>query len=267
MRLALFLLICIAVSCQTAQLVPADFSSGEPHATALGLRIDEKEFFLEHMPEDNQQLVFDLEVINESNSDYYFSPEKVILFMSNEPFPEMDTENQTALAVSHIKQQGGIGPLKARSARQVNQFFERKIRAQRAGQIAMLVLGTAFLITDAVADAKDATSEIVTEKQMNRAIMRDAATVSALAFMDIASMQMENTIVNRYEDLEYLPDEYLGAQLLLPKSAVRGKVFFPRKEQHRYYRMILSVNGKPHIFDLRYPASRERKALRRSQLP
>ena len=264
MRTFLLLLAITLVSCQTYQLVPSDFTAGAPGGTALGLRVADKQFYLEHLEEDQQQVVVDLEIINESSLDYFFSPEKAILFTSDKPFPVMDMENQTALAVSHIKQHGGWGPVKARTAREVNRFFEKKIRSQRAAQVAMLLLGTALVVADVVADAKVASKEVITQTDIDRSITRDAATVSALALMDVAGQEMEMNIMKRAADLEYLPDEYLGSQLLLPGSSARGKLFFPKRDAYRYYRFIMSIDGRSFTFDLRYPTSVERKALRKN---
>lgn len=264
--LTLSLTVAVAMSsCSSMQLVPGDFRATDPTSTALGLRASGKVIYLEHLPDDSQQFVFDLEIINESKHSYMVDPSRLRLYASQRPFPNTEVENRTEQAVSHVKQYGGIPTVKPRSAKEVNEFFERKIRAQRAWQVAMLVAGTALVVSDVVQDVNDSKKEIFTQKDINRAIMRDVATGSALVAMDMASGQMDGNIAKRAEDLEFLPDEYLGAQLLLEGSSARGKVFFPKKpatQAYTYYRIIMPVDGAAHIFDFRMPKASERRAMR-----
>ena len=204
--LTLSLITVVAVSsCSTMQLVPGDFRADNPTSTALGLEASNKVFYLEHLPNDSRQFVFDLEVINESGESYMMDPLRMRMYASPKPFPNTEATNLTEQAVNHVKQYGGLATIRPRSAKEVTEFFERKIRAQRAWQVAMLVAGTALVVSDVVQDVNDSKKEVFTQRDINKAVMRDVATASALVAMDLATQQMDETIMKRAEDLEFLP--------------------------------------------------------------
>jgi hypothetical protein len=244
------------------QLVPEDFAVDNPRATAMSLQVNNKLFYLEHMPDDTQQLVFDLEVINEGSTDFLFSPERTRIYMSNIPFPTEPVRNVTEQSVVHIRENGGRAAVKPRSAKQVNDFIRKRIQAQRAMQVVMLVAGAALVVSDVVQDANDASKEVVTQRDVNRSIMRDVATASSLVALDVIGGEVEQQIIKKQEDLEYLPDEYFNEVVLLPGRRSRGKVFFPANENYVYYRIIIPVDQKGYIFDFRRPKAAERRAMR-----
>ncbi len=257
---ALFCVITL-VSCQSAHLVPVSYSVENPGETISFVKDEIAEIYLEHIPDESKQLVFDLDVWNTGNEYMVVKPQNMMIFGSPVPFP---TPSNTDLNVyQETVSISGVTGKRASSQEEVNAFFRRRIRSQQAAQIALVLAGVALAVNDAVQDSKDYNKEFWTKQDSRRSAARDVATFAGFLTVDILSQAFEHETVQVREDLAYLPQEYLNEEMLYPDGHTRGRVFFRYSADYDYYRIILPVEGVHYIFDFRRPEPAERKFLKR----
>ena len=253
--------ILLMASCGSVQLVPVTYSEERPEETIAVISDPDMDIYLEHLSRKPNQLVFDLEVINHGLESISFNPEEIRIYGAFEPFPQAD-ERPVPQAIVHSPDQG----VKRMSEKEVNAYFKRKIRSQEAAQLALMVVGIALAVNDAIQDVNDSRKEFWTSQDFMRAQRRDAATFTGLVAADIAGGIIESGKFKTLEDLKYLPDEFFQGGLIFPESRVRGKVFFNYRENYSYYRIIIPYGGAHYIFDFREADGNERRVLRKLNL-
>ena len=256
----LILISLVSISCSSSRLVPFDYSAERPGETLAHVNDGEAELFLEHIPSEGDQMVFDLEVFNDSHEPFELDPHAIVLYRAQQPFPAV----KDGLSVfSQSRMHSGHGGTQAAPQEEVNNFFRKRIRSQRAAQTALLVIGVALAVNDAIQDSKDWNQEFWTHADVQRAATRDAVTFGGLVAADLISQTIEAEKIRTIEDLQFLPDEYLSKTIIYTKASARGRLYFQNEKGYSHYRIIVPLEGKEYIFEFRQPNGEERHILNR----
>lgn len=205
---------------------------------------------VEHMPATGQHTVFDVEVVNESDEIVRIDPHSFSLYGSDAAFtldPDTDADiyqQSFALALPEFRGQYAL------REKEVNRDIKRQVTTKKVLGAMLVVAATAVVVHDAVQDSKDYSKVEWTIQDARRSENRDWATATSLVTLDMISQGLRLSNEKQFEDLKYLPAEYLHEILVFPGESVRGKVFFHRVPC-KFVRLILPVDTETFIVDLK----------------
>ena len=211
----------------------------------------------ENIEVNDHQIVFDVEVKNETDHRLRFDPENAFYLASDDPFL-MDYHNGYRTEVeSKFKKHYAF------SEKEVARYYENKVKSQKRANIITGIISAGLLVFDAAMASKGVSSE-ASSKFFNQEAIRSMVTVGGLAAMDIVKEQSAITAMQASEDLHFLPGEILEEGVIMPGQIFRGKVFFPitRKD---YIRVIVPVESKEFVLDFRWATMKEQRKLYRSR--
>jgi len=240
----IFLFFLIYSSC-TRYLVPSWYDP-EVHEKKYSRITDDRiTVVVDNLEVNDQHLVFDVEIRNESTHPVHIDPEKMYYLASTVPFPPETLTKSGSSFESNLKKNQAI------SEKGVAEQLEQKIIEQRRAGILVGILSAGLMIYDAAMDAKDFSSSEWTPKKANNALVRDVVTMAGLTAMDVVQQQSTITTHVKGSDLFFLPDEILKSEVLAPGESCRGKVFFATTRD-KYIKLIIPVENTEYAFDFRW---------------
>jgi hypothetical protein len=245
--------------CSSRLYVPASYSPDQGKAIIGAIQDESLEVFLEHIEQSGKHLVFDLEIINKSDQSVLVDPQKIFYYGAYSPFPGLTNGENVRSAFGHAID--GAREVYALDEDAVNRDIRSVVRTQQAIGIVLAVAAAAVVVNDIVKDEEDYSSEYISKSKAQRAQNRDIVTFASLVTVDMIQSGLEVSQMKKFADLEYLPDEYLHEQALLPGSSMRGKVFLPVREVD-HLRVVVPIGSRDYIFDFREASQREMREIR-----
>lgn len=260
MRLLILSAAVILISgCSDRLFVPSTYSPDKGKAVVGAIQDESLEVFMEHIEQSGKHLVFDLEVINKSDHSVVLDPHKIFYYGANTEFQGLKEGENVRASFGHAID--GARELYALTEEDVNRDIRATVRTERALAIVLAVAAAAVVVNDIVKDGEDYSSEYISKSAARRAINRDIATFASLVTVDMIQTGLEISQMKKFEDLEYLPEEYLHEQILLPGSSMRGKVFLPLREVD-HLRVVVPIDSRDYIFDFREASVSEMQEIR-----
>ena len=248
----------IACSSCSHVLVPNWYDAAQDRHPVTHITDQNVTVRLENLELKEKYMVFDMEIVNDSDWDLAVDLSTIYCYSSYHKFDPI------SMAGDDWERSLGEGVLQssAMSLEEVNDLYEQRLKDKAEIGVFLAVLGAGLIIYDMVKDAGDASDLNWTPAKENQSIARDLITVSSLVAMDIASGFNDHAYVKTYEDLEYLPDEMLTATVVKRGQSVRGKVFVRNIYLYKYYRLVVPFENVFFVFDLRRANSIERQGIR-----
>lgn len=245
--------------CSNRLYVPATYSPDQGKAVVGAIQDQSLEVFMEHIEQTGKHLVFDLEIINKSDRSVVVNPHKIFYYGAYTEFQGLKEGENVRASFGHAVD--GARELYALTEEDVNRDIRATVRTQQAIGIILAVAAAAVVVNDIVQDGEDYSSEYISRSSARRAQNRDIATFASVVTVDMIQTGLEISQMKKFANLEYLPDEYLHEQILLPGSSMRGKVFLPLREVD-HLRVVVPIDSRDYIFDFREASSREMREIR-----
>jgi hypothetical protein len=211
----------------------------------------------ENIEVNDRQIVFDVEVKNETDHRLRFNPENAYYLASNSPFPQDYQDGYTSEAESKLRKHYAF------SEEEVARYYENKVKSQKRANLITGIISAGLLVFDAAMATQGIPVE-TSSKFFNQETIRNMVTVGGLAAMDIVREQSAITAMQASEDLQFLPGEILEEGVIMPGQIFRGKIFFPISRDD-FIRMIVSVESKEFVLDFRWATMKEQRKLYRSR--
>jgi hypothetical protein len=211
----------------------------------------------ENIEVNDRQIVFDVEVKNETDHRLRFDPEDSYYLASNSPFPQDYQDGYTSEVESNLKKHYAF------SEKEVARYYENKVKSQKRANLITGIISASLLVFDAAMATKGVSAE-ASSKFFNQEAIRSMVTVGGLAAMDIVREQSAITAMQASEDLHFLPGEILEEGVIMPGQNFRGKIFFPITRDD-YIRMIIPLESKEFVLDFRWANVKEQRKLYRSR--
>lgn len=261
-RLYLPVLFVTCASCSHV-LVPSWYDTTKDSYPVTQITDQNVTVSVENLELKEKYMVFDMEIVNDTGDDLGFDLPSIYCYSSYDKFRPIDELGEDE---DWEKTLGpGVLQASAMTLREVNDFYEQRLKDKAEIGVFLAVLGAGLILYDIVQDAEDAGDVNWTPAKESKSIARDAITVSSLLAIDVVGGLNQQSYVKTYEDLEYLPAEALAAPLVKAGQSVRGKVFVRNVYLHKYYRLVVPVEGVSFVFDLRRANSAERQRIRSLQ--
>jgi|SRR6478609_161467 len=202
---------------------------------------------LQHLDNQFNHYVFDLEVINYSSHGIHVSPShNSCYYAASQPFPKSDTLTDIRAASwshSHLKSK----QLYAQRPDVILNKVNQKVKSRDAVQVIFMLVGVGLAVYDGVKDMKDLKKERWTYRDAGKAVGRNALVNSAI----IASDVVGESAAKAEEESRYLPHEIFPDLTIQPEEQMRGKLFFPIETNYRYLRVIISLDRVDYVFDFK----------------
>jgi len=211
----------------------------------------------ENIEVNDRQIVFDLEVKNETDHRLRFNPEEAYYLASNAPFPLDYRDGNISEVESKLKKHYAF------SEKEVARYYENKVKSQKRANLITGIISAGLLVFDA-AMASNGMSVESSSKFFNQETIRSMVTIGGLAAMDVVREQSAITAMQASEDLHFLPGEILEEGVVMPGQVFRGKVFFPITRDD-FVRMIVPVESREFVLDFRWATKKEQRKLYRSK--
>ena len=211
----------------------------------------------ENIEVNDRQIVFDVEVKNETDHRLRFDPENAFYLASDDPFPLDYQDGYRTEVESKLKKHYAF------SEKEVARYYENKVKSQKRANLITGIISAGLLVFDAAMASKGVSSE-ASSKFFNQEAIRSMVTVGGLAAMDIVREQSAVTAMQASENLHFLPGEILEDGVIMPGQIFRGKVFFPIT-RNDYIRVIIPVESKEFVLDFRWATVKEQRKLYRSR--
>jgi hypothetical protein len=240
-RIILYFLALTCWSCSSQILVPGWFDSKVNSKKHNWLDYQGIVIVAENIEINDRQIVFDVEVKNETDHRLRFYPEMTYYLASDAPFQLDYRDGYTSEVESKLKKHYAF------SEKEVARYYENKVKSQKRANLI-----TGIMPVEA------------SSKFFNQETIRSMVTVGGLAAMDIVREQSAITAMQASEDLQFLPGEILEEGVIMPGQVFRGKVFFPITRDD-FIRMIVPVESKEFILDFRWATIKEQRKLYRSR--
>jgi hypothetical protein len=211
----------------------------------------------ENIEVNDRQIVFDVEVKNETDHRLRFNPEEAYYIASNAPFPLDYRDGKISEVESGLKKHFAL------SEKEVARYYEKKVKSQKRANLITGIISAGLLVFDAAMASKGVPVE-ASSKFFNQETIRSMVTIGGLAAMDVVREQSAITAMQASEDLHFLPGEILEEGVIMPGQVFRGKVFFPITNDD-FIRMILTVESREFVLDFRWATIKEQRKLYRSR--
>lgn len=250
---AILVLVLVLVGCQS-RLVPVSYKPSNPDGPVAVANQDDITVYLENLEYKSDLIVFDLEIVNNTNTGFYFDPGKVHYYTSDKKLNQIDT------SAEDWQESNVMGSSKARFAmnqRKVENYYRQSIKSKETGKFLVGLLAVGVIALDVAGGG----GEISTGSAFTN-VAREVLVGATIVGSEVAQEVITNKQIKDDDDLYYLPDEYLAAQNIESRGSVRGKVFFKRSNSDTHYRVVVPVDYYDFIFDMREAKSSERQSLR-----
>lgn len=241
-------------SCQH-RLVPSWYNVDRDHSPLSEIGNDEVTVRLENLEANTGFMVFDLELINNSDYPLQFNFRDITSYSS--PYQFMEADETAAW-----KNQVGLQVEPALDLKEVNTIYENKLKSKKTLGVLMAIAAVGLVVYDLAEDANDFSSAEWTYADAHRSATRDAITVGSLVALDVASDINGMSYYRTVEDLAFLPDEIFMKSVIAGGDSYRGKVYINNELVNKYYRIAVPVEGTTYIFDFRKANSSERQRIR-----
>ncbi len=260
MRLIWLIGIIFLVSgCSNRIYIPESFSSADSKAVIGAIETDDLSLFMENINNTGSHFIYDLEVVNNGDDPILVDPHQIFYYGSHESFPALQPgQDVHSSFASATEQARGVFALKEK---QVNNDIRANVRAKQAVGVVLMIAAAAVVVNDVVQDSKDFNKEIWTRSDARRSQARDLATFAGLVTLDMVRAGMEMEQQRQYEDLEFLPQEYLHKRMILPGESIRGKVFLPKRDVD-HIRLIVPLESRNYVFDFRKATGAEMRLIK-----
>ncbi len=254
-RIILYFLALTCWSCSSQIMVPGWFDSKVDNKKHNWLDYQGIVIVAENIEVNDRQIVFDVEVKNETDHRLRFNPEEAYYLASDNPFPLNYQDGYNSELESSLKKHFAF------SEKEVARYYENKVKSQKRANVITGILSAGLLVFDAAMASKGVPVE-ASSKFFNQEAIRSMVTVGGLAAMDIVREQSVITAMQASEDLHFLPGEILEEGVIMPGQIFRGKVFFPITNDD-FIRMIIPVESKEFVLDFRWATIKEQRKLYR----
>lgn len=246
----IFILCILSFSCG---LIPLTYQKEDINSTVVqSIETKETTIILEYIRSQYGHYIFDLEIINHSESVLSFAPQRISHFASTKLFTPIRNATDNVYELSAPNSVLAMKRQFANNPRQTKTLYQEKVKSKESFNILFGVLGAGLIIYDGVKDSKDNQKETWTKRDENKAATRDALVSMALITSDISSQ----SVYQAEEDNYYLPFELFPECNIQPNSSVRGKIFIPIETPYRYSRVVVPLLDTDFVFDFRRNGAR-----------
>jgi hypothetical protein len=236
-------------------LVPGWFNSKVDSKKHNWLDYEGVVIVAENIEVNDRQIVFDVEVKNETDHRLRFNPEEAYYIAKNSPF-SLDYQNgYSSKSELNLKRNYAL------SEKEVARYFENKVKSQKRTNLITGILSAGLIVFDVAMASKGMPVE-ASSKFFNQEAIRSMVTVGGLAAMDVVREQSAISAMQASEDLHFLPGEILEEGIIMPGQSFRGKVFFP-VTRNDFIRMILTIESNEFVLDFRWANGKEQRKLRK----
>jgi len=252
----LFLLLAFQ-SCSQQILVPGWFDVSKDKRIHNSL--DHKGILIvaENIEVNDQHIVFDVEIKNDTDHRVQFDPQLTYFLGSNIPYPsEHDTRTNAEFESTLAKHY-------TLSEREVARHFEQQIKRQKRTNLITGILTVGLIAFDAASSVKAMSSE-GSSNFFTKEAVRSMVTMGGLAAMDVVREQAAMDAAMASEDLHFLPHEILEEGVIGPGKTFRGKMFFNASSQE-FIRLIIPVGSNDFALDFRWATVKEQRKLLRTR--
>ena len=231
---------CLAAGCSS--FVPLSYHGAGSSATAK-VEASEATMYLQHIENQYQHLVFDLEVDNHNGYAVPLSPEQISYYFSATRFPlRQFNDVDSATSVIRLRKKRF-----AKSNAEMHDLFHQKERSRATVGAIFTLVSVGLVLYDAAQDRKDSQKRHYTEKDVRHAAAREAIVQAGFIAADIASQSAQQSQTNSY----YLPFEIFTEGNIEALASKRGKIFLPAEEVLTYLRVIVPFDNKEFVFDFK----------------
>lgn len=256
-RFILYFLILTCWSCSSQILVPGWFDSKVNSKKHNWLDYQGIVIVAENIEVNDRQIIFDVEVKNETDHRLRFNPEEAYYLASNSPFQHDYQDGYTSEVESNLKKYYAL------SEKEVVRYYENKVKSQKRTNLITGIISAGLIVFDVAMASKGASVE-ASSKFFNQETIRSMVTVGGLAAMDVVREQSAITAMQASEDLHFLPDEILEEGVIMPGQTFRGKIFFP-VTRNDFVRMVVTAESKEFVLDFRWASVKEQRKLYRTR--
>ena len=257
--LALFMAL---VSCSPQALVPYAFNPVTDREPVSIIEANDLTVYMENIERKSNLLVFDLEVVNNSDRNIRLNHPELYYYAGYEKFHTIADTVTVDIKNAYAMPSQKVNYRNAMTSGRVEKYYEDRAKDQKAMGILLFAVGVGLVLNDIVQDGNDASKAVWTENDQNRAVSRDILTAGSLLAIDIASHETAKAESETYEDLHYLPFEMFPEKQIAPGESLRGKVFFPTSQPFKYYRLVVPIGNTDYVFDFRKRKQADKDKLR-----
>jgi len=250
-------------ACSSGYLVPVTYHPYANNGMALSTELDSVLVTTENIEVKGNYLVFDMEVQNSSKIPVEIIPRHIIYYASPVAFQPLEEHTEDIHALSMFYNKAFNYKEKALRPKEVEAYFKERIKAKASLTILLALAGAGMVIYDAAKDSEDFYKTEWTTSDEKKAVTRDVLTASGLVAIDVVGESLAASARKDNEEARFLPDEIFPHTTLPPGHSYRGKVFFPKQETNKYYRLIVPIGNTDHVFDFRKPTPEEKMAIKR----
>ncbi len=266
MKSSIFLISMLCCGACSSFLVPLTYNFQNDNNTSLLSEYDSVTVIAQNIEMKGGYLVFDVEVNNRSDQPIEVIPEHMCYYASPAEFRTVDSTEDVYAATLYYQNEFNYKE-NAMRPKEVAAFFKDRFNAKQGVGIALLLVGAGLVIHDVAKDVEDAGKTEWTAADAKKAYKRDVLTASSLTAIDVANESLAAAAYKDDMESRFLPDELFPQTTLAPGNSFRGKVFFRKKENKPYYRLVIPIGNTDYFFDFRKPISEEKlilKGLRRN---
>ena len=210
----------------------------------------------ENIQVNDQHIIFDVEIKNESNYRIQFELEKMYYLSSDVAFPPNDRYD------ARVEFESKLDKHFALTESQVANQFQKKIKSQKKTALVTGILGASLMVFNTAMNIKDTNNEW-SPKLQRRENVRNLLTFGGVAALDVVRNQAGFSAMDARDDLYFLPQEILENGDIYPGQSFRGKVFFP-VTYDKYIRIIIPVGHNDFALDFRWANGKEERKLKRA---
>jgi len=253
-RIFLLFIILACFSCSQRILVPEWFNPKADSKKLNWLDYEGITIIAENIEVDDQHIVFDVEIKNETNFRLRFDPDEVYYLASNEQYPTDNRVEDRLTYESKLKKHYAL------TEKEVARHFEKQIKSQKRTNLITGILSASLLVFDAAMGAN--MGKEFSSKFLSQEAIRSMITVGGLAAMDVVREQSAMTAEQAKADLQYLPEEIIEEGTIYPGKTFRGKVYMPIRRE-KFIRLIIPVESNDFSLDFRWADGKDQRRLKR----
>jgi hypothetical protein len=240
------ILLFILSSC--GPLVPLSYDQKIPNNTLLQtVETEEATVYLQYLRSQYGYYIFDLEVVNHSESEIFIAPQFVSFYASPKSFKAIDNSNDDVDFISASNSALAMKRQFANSPETTRKIYHDKAKSKASGAVLIGFLGTALTIYAEVKAGEVSRKEIWTKKDVNNTIYRDLLANVAVIASDVAKASAEQAD----QDNNNVPFELFPESNIQAGASVRGKIYIPIESSYRYSRIVIPLSETDFVFDFK----------------
>ncbi len=248
-------------ACSSGYLVPVTYHPYAGNGMALSTELHSVHVTTENIEVKGAYMVFDMEVQNGSAIPVEIIPQHIMYYASPVAFQPVEEHTEDIHALSMFYNKTFNYKEKAMRPKEVEKYFQERIKAKASLTILLALAGAGMVIYDAAKDSEDFYKTEWTTADEKKAVTRDVLTASSLVAIDIAGESLAASARKDNEEARFLPDEIFPHTTIAPGHSYRGKIFFPKQEANKYYRLIVPIGNTDHVFDFRKTTTEEKNKV------